>query len=92
VSQVSVKRYVKRYRERGAKGFFTTPNRRSAGVLQGEVKERAQGLLDEGKSVPEVAKALGVLPDTLHKAIHSQRLHQSKKRRPAKPQQPAARA
>lgn len=76
----TVKRYVKRFREGGAKSFFVTPRRRSASVLKGEVKERAQALLDEGKSVPEVAKQLGVLADTLHKAIRAQRLHQSKKR------------
>lgn len=76
----TVKRYVRRYREGGTKGFFTPPKRRSAAVLKGEVKERAQSLLDEGKSIPEVGKTLGVLPDTLHKAIGSGRLHQPKKR------------
>ena len=76
----TVKRYVRRYRDNGAKGFYTAPKRRSAGVLKGEIKERAQALLDEGKSVPEVGRALNVLPDTLHKAIGSQRLHQPKKR------------
>ena len=76
----TVKRYARRYRDNGAKGFYTTPKRRSAGVLKGEIKERAQALLDEGKSVPEVGRALNVLPDTLHKAIGSQRLHQPKKR------------
>jgi Helix-turn-helix domain len=76
----TVKRYVKRYREGGAKSFFTPPKRRSAAVLKGEVREQVQRLLDEGKSVPEVGKTMGVLPDTLHKAIDSGRLHQPKKR------------
>jgi transposase-like protein len=49
-------------------------------VLKGEVKEQAQTLLDEGQAVPEVARKLGVLPDTLHKAIRDERLHQPKKR------------
>ena len=80
VPKVTVKRYVKRFREGNGKDFFTPPRRRSASVLKGEVKEQAQALLDEGKSVPEVAKALEVLPNTLHKAIRSNRLHQSKKR------------
>jgi len=48
-------------------------------VLKGAVKEQAQALLDEGKSVPEVAQALEVLPNTLHKAIRAGRLHQPKK-------------
>jgi transposase-like protein len=80
VPQVTVKRYVKRFREGSGKDFFTPPRRRSAAVLKGEVKEKAQGLLDEGKSVPEVAKAVEVLPNTLHKAIRGGRLHQPKKR------------
>lgn len=80
VPKVTVKRYVKRFREGSAKHFFTPPRRRSASVLKGEVKEQAQALLDEGKSVPEVAQAVEVLPNTLHKAIRAGRLHQSKKR------------
>ena len=76
----TVKRYVKRLREGGSKSFFETPRRRSASVLQGEVKEQAQTLLDAGQAVPEVARKLGVLPNTLHKAIHTERLHQPKKR------------
>ena len=80
VPSKTVKRYVKRFREGGSKSFFVVPRRRSASVLKGEVKEQAQALLDEGRSVPEAARKLAVLPDTLHKAIRAQRLHQSKKR------------
>lgn len=78
----TVKRYVRRYRNGGPKSFFTPPKRRSAAVLKGDVKEQAQALLDEGRSVPEVSQATGVLADTLHKAIDSGRLHQQKKRLP----------
>jgi transposase-like protein len=77
----TVKRYVKRLREGSSKSFFETPRRRSASVLKGEVKEQAQALLDEGQAVPEVARKLGVLPNTLHKAIRAERLHQPKKKR-----------
>lgn len=42
------------------KRFFVEPKRRSAGVLKGEVKEQAQIFLDQGKSVPEVAKIVKV--------------------------------
>ena len=76
----TVKRYVKRLREGSAKSFFETPRRRSAAVLKGEVKEQAQRWFDEGLAVPEVARKLGVLPTTLHKAIGSERLHRPKKR------------
>lgn len=75
----TVKRYVKRYRDDGAKRFFTEPKRRSAGVLHGEVKEQTQSLLDQGKSVPEIAKIVNVKADTLHKAIGDGRLRKQKK-------------
>ena len=70
VPMITVKRSVKLYRERGAKGFYEAkPRHSSASVLKGEVIGQAQRLLDEGRSVPEVAQELGVLANTLHKAI-----------------------
>jgi predicted transcriptional regulator len=80
VPLATVKRYMKVHRERGAAGFFQTPRRRSASVLTGEVRERAQALLDEGKSVPEVSQEISVKGNTLHKAIRAGRLHASKKK------------
>jgi len=70
VPMVTVKRYVRVYREQGYKGSMRR-NRAtvSASVLKGPVLEQAQQLLDEGRSVPEVAAELKVLPNTLHKAI-----------------------
>jgi hypothetical protein len=50
-------------------------------VLKGEVLEQAQQLLDEGRSVPEVAAALEVLTNTLHKAIRAGRLRGLPKKR-----------
>jgi hypothetical protein len=77
----TVKRYVKVYRERGAKGFYETkPRHSSASVLGGEVLERAQRLLDMGQSVPEVAAEVQVLANTLHKAIRAGRLRRSQKK------------
>ena len=82
VPLATVKRYVKLYRERGAEGFFEPrPRQRSETKLSGEIKERAQQLLEEGKNVAEVGRALNVLPTTLHKAIRSQRLKGNKKKR-----------
>jgi hypothetical protein len=81
VSMVTVKRYVKVMRERGSEGFYVRkPRHSSASVLKGEVLERAQQLLEEGRSVPEVAGELKVLANTLHKAIRAGRL--LKKRTP----------
>jgi transposase-like protein len=37
--------------------------------------------LEEGKSVPEVSRAVGVAGNTLHKAIRAGRLHGFKKNR-----------
>lgn len=80
VPMVTVKRYVKLYRDHGAKGFYEAkPRHSSASVLKGEVGEQAQRLLDEGRSVPEVAGELKVLRNTLHKAIRAGRLRGQKK-------------
>jgi DNA invertase Pin-like site-specific DNA recombinase len=75
VSVVTVKRYVKMYREHGAKGFYETkPRHSSASKLKGETLERAQGMLEDGKGVPEIAEELNVLGNTVHKAIRAGRL------------------
>src|SRR5258707_1278598 len=81
VPLATVKRYMKLHREQGAAGFFREPRRRSATVLTPEVKQQAQSLLDEGKSVPEVSGATGVAGNTLHKAIRAGHLHAVKKKR-----------
>lgn len=86
VPMITVKRYVKLYREKGPKGFYETkPRHSSASVLKGEVIGQAQRSLDEGRSVPEVAQELGVLANTLHKAIGAGRLRPSQKKAKAAP-------
>ena len=80
VPLATVKRYMKVHREKGTEGFFQARRRRSASVLTPEVKQRAQALLDEGKSVPEVSREVSVAGDTLHKAIRDGRLHALKKK------------
>jgi len=75
VPRITVMRAVKLYREQGPKGFFKERGVRSAGVLKGETHRKVQGLLDAGKSVPEIARELNLLPNTLHKAIRQGRLH-----------------
>ena len=78
---ITVKRYAKLYREKGAKGFFETkPRHNSASVLKGEVLEQAQQLLDQRRSVPEIATQLGVLANTIHKAIRAGRLRADQKK------------
>ncbi|HEY6306421.1 MAG TPA: hypothetical protein VI488_08215 [Candidatus Angelobacter sp.] len=81
VPMITVKRYVKVLRERGTEGFYVAkPRHSSASVLKGEVRERAQQLLEAGRSVPEVAQELEVLANTLHKAIRAGRLRQGQKK------------
>ena len=86
VPMVTVKRYVKVFREQGASGFYAAKLRHSsASVLKGEVLRRAQQLLDEGQDVPEVASELKVLANTLHKAVNAGRLRKLKKTNPPPP-------
>jgi transposase len=85
VPAATVKRYGKLYRDQGVRGFYETkPRHSSASVLKGEVLEQAQRLLDEGRSIPEVAGELSVLANTLHKAVRAGRLRAvQKKAKPA---------
>jgi transposase len=84
VTLISIKRAVKRYRERGPEGFYAEPKRRGAAVLTAPVMAEAQGLLDEGLEVTQVAQRLELKRDTLAKAIQAGRLHKPKKKAGAK--------
>jgi hypothetical protein len=74
VPLITVKRYTKVLREKGSKGFFVPRKTRSSPVLTEDVQQRCQDLLEEGRSVPEVARETNVLANTLHKAIRAGRL------------------
>jgi transposase-like protein len=80
VPLVTVKRYVKLYREAGAAAFFAPAKKRSASKLTEQVSQQAQELLDQGLAVPEVGRQLGILSNTLHKAIRVGRLRLGKKK------------
>ena len=81
VSKVSVKRSVKLYRAKGVAGFFAEPKRRGAAVLTVPVLDKVQGLFDAGRSIPEIAKELGLKTDTLRKAVQAGKLHKPQKKR-----------
>lgn len=81
ISPISMKRYVKKYREGGVKAFFTTRRKRKPRVLTNEVIQRAEELLNEGKKHTEVAVELGIKRDTLYRAILSGRVRVVKKKR-----------
>ena len=85
----TVKRYLKLLRDHGPKVFFAEPKRRSASVLTDETRQSIECLIEEGKSVPEVAEASGVKANTLHKAMRAGRLPRVKKNNPPRIQHPS---
>jgi hypothetical protein len=88
VPMVTVKRYMKVYRQHGAKGFYESKARHSsASKLKGETLERAQQLLEQGRSVPEVAEEINVLGNTIHKAVRAGRLRRRSSPKKANRQQ-----
>jgi len=81
VPLVTVKRYVKLYRHRGVRAFFAPSPRRIGHKLTPEVCAQAQGLLNEGLEVPEVSRRLGLLANTLHKALRKGRMTKNLKKK-----------
>jgi hypothetical protein len=81
VPLISVKRYVTLYRLRGVRAFFVPPPRRAGHKLTPAVCAQAQTLLDDGLPVPEVGRRLGLLANTLPKAIRAGRLSANEKKK-----------
>jgi transposase len=75
ISRISVKRYVKIYRQEGASGFFKPRKGRGSNVLTPEVLLKIQGFLTEGRTVRSICEELGLKTDTVNKAIRDGRLH-----------------
>lgn len=82
VSITAVKRACKKLREQGTAGFFLPPVAREGAKLTTARLAEAQALLDSGLDVPSIGEKLGVLPNTLHKAIRAGRV--KKKTLPAR--------
>ena len=80
ISVISMKRWVKKYREEGPQAFFQTPRRRGSHVLTPEVLKQSQERLSQGVNRSEVARQLHVKLDTLSKAIRSGRLVEPEKK------------
>ena len=80
VSRISLKRSVKLYREKGMAGFFEEPKRRGPAVLTSPVLKQVQELLDNDRSIPEIARELHLKADTLRKAVLAGRLHKPEKK------------
>ncbi len=78
---ITVKRAVKRYRDQGPKGFYQPRRTRGAAVLTADVLVTVQDCLDNGKEIPDIARDLDLLADTLRKAVQAGRLHRVEKKR-----------
>ena len=74
VSSNSVKRYVKKYREKGMLGLLPKPHKRKPRVLTAQVIQQAQEMFNEGMTRSEVSKVLELKSDTLYKAVRSGQL------------------
>ena len=74
VPRITVKRACKKLRDEGAAGFFRPRPPRQGHKLDALRLPDAQALLDAGLDVPAIGGRLGVLPNTLHKAIRAGRL------------------
>jgi len=75
VSKESVIRWSRKYKEKGAKGFFGTKEVSKRGnILTDAVLIQVQGLLNIGKSLKEIGDLLDIKPDTIQKGIQSGRL------------------
>lgn len=81
IPKIAIKRAVKLFRKKGPKGFFEPRKTRGAAILTKPVLTKAQNLLDEGYSIPDVAKKLAIKKDTLRKAVDSGRLHKVSKKK-----------
>jgi len=81
VTSISMKRWVKLYRAKGAKGFYAPRVTRGAAVLTESVVTQIEGLLAGGASKSEVAKQLELKLDTLQKAIQAGRVRMPAKKK-----------
>jgi transposase len=80
VTSISVKRWVKTFREKGPKAFYAPRVTRGAAVLVDDVVAEAEELLADGASTSEVANKLGVKLNTVQKAIRAGRIRSSTKK------------
>ena len=81
VTSISVKRAVKLYRDRGAKGFYAPRATRGAAVLTAGVVAEIESLLVDGLSLAEVAERLGLKLNTLQKAVSAGRIRPAAKKK-----------
>lgn len=92
IQPLALKRWVKRYRNQGARAFFQSRKGGSRPkILTAEVREKVQSRLDRGQSISEIAGELSLSYDVLRKAIADGRLIKAIKKRIAPTQSRARR-
>jgi len=80
VSEISVKRNVKKLREKGVEGFYKTRNTRTGGtILTSDIISAAQKMLDAEETRNDIALKLSLKVNTLSKAIQAGKLIEHKK-------------
>jgi len=75
VSESSVKRAAKKYREEGPAGFYKPRKGRGPSVISEQVKKKAEALMQAGWSKKDTSEHLGIKYDTLFKAIKQGRVY-----------------
>jgi transposase len=80
VTSISVKRWVKKFREEGPKAFYAPRPVRGAAILVEDVVAKAEELLAEGTKISEVAEKLNVKKNTLQKAVRAGRVREPVKK------------
>ena len=80
ISNSSIKRWVKKYKEGGATAFFNKTVYRTPRVLTPQKIAEIQSLLDFEEEVDDISKLTGVKKNTILKAIYQKKLHKPKKK------------
>lgn len=80
VTDISIKRAVKLYRTKGCGGFYAPRNVRGAAVLTDEVLYDIQEMLNNGRSIADIADMKNIKRNTIEKAIRAGRLKCYKKK------------
>jgi len=88
ITEISVKRAVKLYREKGPSGFYAPRPTRGAAVLLEPVVAEIEEFLVAGLSEADIAKRMGLKRDTLRKAIRAGRVRAAVKKKKPSPKAP----
>lgn len=80
ITDSSIKRWVKKYRESGAAAFYNKTVHRTPRVLTPQKIAEIQSLLDSEEEVDHISELTGVKKATILKGIYQKKLHKQKKK------------